>query len=72
MTNETALPDRWPVIEALWVLNGQPGIMRVRSRLLQRATGLHERRHKRDYSNSRLKVGAVPDTGQIVGHLRFR
>src|ERR1700722_8914231 len=37
----------------------------------ERATGLDERRHKRDYSSLRLKIGAVPDTGQVVGHLRL-
>src|SRR6266850_3502895 len=34
----------------------------------ERATGLDERRQKRDHSNLRLNKGAVPDTGQIVGH----
>src|SRR5207247_9694767 len=32
------------------------------------ATGLGKRRQKRDHSDLRLNKGAVPDTGQIVGH----
>jgi hypothetical protein len=34
----------------------------------ERATGIDKRRQKRDHSNLRLNKGAVPDTGQIVGH----
>ena len=34
----------------------------------ERATGFDERRQKRDYYSPPVRIGAVPDAGQTIGH----